>query len=98
VTIAPSSVFGSSAHIVIQIALHRGYEVHVVPRSENPIRAAKKLGAAWAGADFRDLPVKVDSAISSLRAVRQAVPLTMEALDRGGICSIAGIHLSDVPQ
>ena len=25
------------------------------------------------------------------------VPPTLEALDRGGICSIAGIHLSDVP-
>ena len=25
------------------------------------------------------------------------VPPTLEALDRGGVCSIAGIHLSDVP-
>jgi propanol-preferring alcohol dehydrogenase len=88
--------FGSSAHIVIQIALHRGYEVHVVTRSENHIREAKKLGAAWAGADFRDLPGKVDSAILFAPSGK-LVPPTMEALDRGGICSIAGIHLSDVP-
>jgi propanol-preferring alcohol dehydrogenase len=25
------------------------------------------------------------------------VPPTLEALDRGGICSIAGIHLTDIP-
>ncbi len=88
--------FGSSARIVIQIALHRGYEVHVVTRSENHIRQAKKLGAAWAGADFRDLPGKVDSAILFAPSGK-LVPPTLEALDRGGICSIAGIHLSDVP-
>jgi propanol-preferring alcohol dehydrogenase len=89
--------FGSSAHIVIQIALYRGYKVHVVTRSENHIREAKKLGAAWAGADFRDLPGKVDSAILFAPSGK-LVPPTMEALDRGGICSIAGIHLSDVPE
>jgi propanol-preferring alcohol dehydrogenase len=88
--------FGSSAHIVIQIALHRGHEVHVVTRSESHIAEAKKLGAAWAGNDFRDLPGKVDSAILFAPSGK-LVPPTMEALDRGGICSIAGIHLTDVP-
>ena len=88
--------FGSSAHVVIQIALHRGHEVHVVTRSESHIRQAKKLGAAWAGNDFRDLPGKVDSAILFAPSGK-LVPPTLEALDRGGICSIAGIHLSDVP-
>ena len=42
--------FGSSAHIVIQIALHRGHEIWVVTRSENHIRQARELGAAWARA------------------------------------------------
>jgi propanol-preferring alcohol dehydrogenase len=88
--------FGSSARIVIQIALHRGHEVYVVTRSENHIRQAKELGAAWAGADFRDLPGKVDSAILFAPS-GQLVPPALEALDRGGICAIAGIHLSDVP-
>jgi propanol-preferring alcohol dehydrogenase len=88
--------FGSSAHIVIQIALHRGYEIHVVTRSENHIRQAKKLGAAWAGDDFRDLPDKVDSAILFAPSGK-LVPPILEALARGGVCSVAGIHLSDVP-
>jgi propanol-preferring alcohol dehydrogenase len=88
--------FGSSARIVIQIALHRGHEVYVATRSENHIRQAKELGAAWAGADFRDLPGQVDSAILFAPSGK-LVPPALVALDRGGICSIAGIHLSDVP-
>jgi propanol-preferring alcohol dehydrogenase len=89
--------FGSSARIVLQIALHRGHEVQVVTRSENHLRQAKQMGAAWAGADFRDLPAKADSAILFAPSGK-LVPPTMEALERGGICSIAGIHLSDVPE
>lgn len=89
--------FGSSARIVLQIALHRGHEVQVVTRSENHIRQAKQMSAAWAGADFRDLPAKADSAILFAPSGK-LVPPTMDALGRGGICSIAGIHLSDVPE
>ena len=88
--------FGSSAHIVIQIALHRGHEIWVVTRSENHIRQARELGAAWAGCDFRDLPGKADGAVLFAPSGK-LVPPTLEALDRGGVCSIAGIHLSDVP-
>jgi propanol-preferring alcohol dehydrogenase len=88
--------FGSSAHIVIQIARARGHEVFVVTRSANHIRQAKSLGAAWAGADFRELPEKADAALLFAPSGK-LVPPTLEALDRGGICSIAGIHLSDVP-
>jgi alcohol dehydrogenase, propanol-preferring len=88
--------FGSSAHIVIQIALHRGHEVWVVTRSENHIRQARELGAAWAGADFRNLPGKAEGAVLFAPA-GDLVPPTLEALDRGGVCSIAGIHLSDIP-
>jgi propanol-preferring alcohol dehydrogenase len=88
--------FGSSAHIVIQLALARGHDVHVVTRSENHIRQAKTLGAAWAGADFRELPEKADSAILFAPSGK-LVPPTLEALRRGGICAIAGIHLTDVP-
>jgi propanol-preferring alcohol dehydrogenase len=88
--------FGSSAHIVIQIALHRGHEVSVVTRGENHVRQARELGAAWAGSDFRDLPGKADGAVLFAPSGK-LVPPTLEALDRGGTCSIAGIHLSDVP-
>ena len=89
--------FGSSAHLVIQLALARGHEVYIVTRSQNHIREAKALGATWAGDDFRDLPAKASSAILFAPSGK-LVPPIMEALDRGGICSIAGIHLSDVPE
>jgi alcohol dehydrogenase, propanol-preferring len=68
----------------------------VVTRSENHIRQARELGAAWAGCDFRDVPGKADGAVLFAPSGK-LVPPTLEALDRGGVCSIAGIHLSDVP-
>jgi alcohol dehydrogenase, propanol-preferring len=88
--------FGSSAHLVIQLALARGHEVYVVTRSDNHIRQSHTLGAAWAGREFRDLPAKANSAILFAPSGK-LVPPIMEALERGGICSIAGIHLTDVP-
>jgi propanol-preferring alcohol dehydrogenase len=88
--------FGSSAHIVIQLALHRGHEVFVITRSENHIHQARALGAAWAGGAFSDLPEKADGAVLFAPSGK-LVPPTLEALDRGGVCSIAGIHLTDVP-
>ena len=82
--------FGSSAHLVIQLALHRGHEVYVVTRSEHHIRQAMALGASWAGGDFASLPEKADGAVLFAPSGK-LVPPTLEALDRGGICSIAGI-------
>ncbi len=88
--------FGSSAHIVIQLALHRSHQVFVVTRSENHIRQARELGATWAGDDFANLPEKMDGAILFAPAGK-LVPPTLASLNRGGVCSIAGIHLSDIP-
>ena len=88
--------FGSSAHIVIQIALHRGHDIWVVTRGANHIRQARELGAAWVGSDFRGMPGKADGAVLFAPS-GELVPPTLEALDPGAVCSIAGIHLSDVP-
>lgn len=41
--------FGSSAHLVIQVARHRGCQVAVYTRSEGHRRLARELGACWAG-------------------------------------------------
>lgn len=88
--------FGSSAHIVIQLALRRGHEVFVVTRNGNHIQQALALGAAWAGDDFAGLPSKSDAAVLFAPSGR-LVPPTLEALAPGGACSIAGIHLTDIP-
>ena len=66
--------FGSSAHVVIQIALHRGCEVYVVTRGENHRELARRMGAAWVGEDAADMPVKVDSAIMFAPAGELVLP------------------------
>ncbi len=88
--------FGSSAHIVLQLALHRGYKPYVITRSESHRHLATEMGAAWAGTDAADLPGKMDSAIL-FAPVGKLVPPVMAALERGGVLAIAGIHLTDVP-
>ncbi len=55
--------FGSSAHVVIQIAQHRGCSVYVVTRGERHVALARQMGAVWAGQRAEEWPVKVDSAI-----------------------------------
>lgn len=88
--------FGGSAHLAAQIALHRGTTVHVLTRSEAARRLALDLGCASAGpADGRP-PEPLDAAIL-FAPVGELVPVALEALDRGGTLSIAGIHLTDVP-
>jgi propanol-preferring alcohol dehydrogenase len=43
--------FGSSAHVVLQLARRRGCEVYVVTRGESHRQFARDLGAAWVGAN-----------------------------------------------
>lgn len=86
--------FGGSAHLAAQVAVARGYEVHVVTRSSSARALAMSLGAASVSADAP--PVPVDSAVL-FAPVGTLVPPALEALDRGGTLAIAGIHLSDVP-
>ncbi len=88
--------FGSSAAIVLPIALHRGFRVMVVTRTPSHQAMALKQGAVWAGDAFDRIPEKVDSAILFAPSGR-LVPPTLEALKPGGTLSIAGIHLTDIP-
>jgi propanol-preferring alcohol dehydrogenase len=87
---------GSSAHIVLQLAVHRGCQVFVVSRSANHQRLALQLGAAWAGADASKMPAKADSAIV-FAPVGDVVPTALQSLDRGGVVALAGIHMSPIP-
>jgi len=89
--------FGSSAHVVIQIAQHRGCEVYVVTRGENHRKLARQMGAEWVGERAADLPVKVHSAIIFAPA-GELVPPALEALEKGGTLSLAGIHMSPIPR
>ena len=88
--------FGSSAHVVIQIAQHRGCEVYVVTRGENHRELARQMGATWVGANAADMPVKADSAIIFAPA-GELVPPALAALEKGGTLALAGIYMTDVP-
>lgn len=88
--------FGSSAHVVIQIAQHRGCEVYVVTRGEKHRQLARQMGAVWAGQQAAELPVKVHSAIIFAPA-GELVPPALERLEKGGTLALAGIHMSPVP-
>jgi propanol-preferring alcohol dehydrogenase len=89
--------FGSSAHVVIQVAKARGCMVYVVSRALGHQQLARELGAAWAGADATQMPDKVDSAILFAPA-GSLVPVALSALDRGGTLSLAGIHMTPLPE
>jgi len=88
--------FGSSAHVVIQIALHRGCQVYVVTRGESHRRLARQMGAAWVGERAQDMPVKADSAIIFAPA-GELVPPALEKLEKGGTLSLAGIYMTPLP-
>jgi len=88
--------FGASAHLVAQVAVAQGATVHVLTRSERARRLALELGAASAGPADGEPPEPLDSAILFAPA-GELVPVALRALDRGGVLSLAGIHLSDVP-
>lgn len=88
--------FGSSAHVVIQIALHRGCEVYVATRGENHRRLARQMGATWVGENPAEMPAKVESVIL-FAPVGTLVPPALENLKKGGTLAIAGIYVTDIP-
>ena len=88
--------FGSSAHVVMQIARHRGHDVYVATRGAGHRALARRLGAAWVGDTADPLPRHVESAIVFAPA-GEVVPPALEAVGRGGTVALAGIHMSDIP-
>ena len=89
--------FGSSAHIVIQIAAYMGCKVYVCTRGERHRELAKSLGAEWVGEEPEQLPALTDSAIIFAPA-GELVPKALEHLKKGGTLALAGIYMSPVPQ
>ena len=88
--------FGGSAHLTAQVALAQGARVHVMTRGEHARELALALGASSAQGMADRPPEPLDAAIL-FAPVGELVLPALEALDRGGVLSIAGIHLSDIP-
>lgn len=89
--------FGSSAHMVIQVARHWGCRVYVCTRSEEHQKLALKLGASWVGADDSQMPEPADSAIIFAPA-GGLIPRALSRLRKGGTLALAGIYMTPVPE
>jgi propanol-preferring alcohol dehydrogenase len=89
--------FGSSAHVVIQLALHRGASVYVATRGESHRALAESMGATWVGGTFSRPRVDLDSAIVFAPA-GEVVPAALKAVGPGGTVALAGIHMSPIPE
>ena len=88
--------FGSSAHVTMQVALHRGCEVYVFTREEARREQARRMGAAWTGGTLDPSPVPLDGAILFAPA-GDLVPPALRALRWGGTLALAGIHVTTIP-
>ena len=90
--------FGNAAHLIAQIALYEGRELFVFtrPGDEATQRAAKELGAVWAGGSNEMPPEKLNAAII-FASVGPLVPAALHALAKGGIVVCGGIHMTDIP-
>ncbi|MGH9417518.1 MAG: zinc-dependent alcohol dehydrogenase family protein [Terriglobales bacterium] len=89
--------FGAAGHIAIQIARARGARVYVCTRDhEHHQKLAQQLGAAWFGGATAAPPVPLDAALMFAPA-GELVPAALQALDRGGVLVLGGIHMSPIP-
>jgi propanol-preferring alcohol dehydrogenase len=89
--------FGSSAHVVLQIARHRGCEVFVATRGEGHRALARRMGAAWVGGTVDPPPVPLDAAIVFAPA-GEVVPAALRAIRKGGTVACAGITMTPIPE
>jgi len=90
--------FGGAAHIITQIAVHKGKKVYAFTKSGDTEgqEFALKLGAVWAGDADEIPPDKLDASIIFAPA-GALVPLALKATDKGGVVVCGGIHMSDIP-
>ncbi|HMI68494.1 MAG TPA: zinc-dependent alcohol dehydrogenase family protein [Solirubrobacteraceae bacterium] len=90
--------FGSSAHIICQVARFQGRRVFAFTRADDTASQAfaLELGCEWAGDAMGPPPEELDAAIIFAPA-GALVPAALRALGRGGVVVCAGIHMSDIP-
>ena len=90
--------FGSSAHIITQVARFQGRRVFAFtrPGDAETQAFARELGAEWAGGSSDLPPEPMDAAIIFAPA-GELVPVALRGLAKGGTVVCAGIHMSDIP-
>lgn len=87
--------FGSSAHMIIQVAVKRGLDVYVFTRSDEKQEQALKLGATWVGKPIESPPEKLDAAIIFAPA-GWVVKEALKSLDKGGRLVLGGIYMTPI--
>jgi alcohol dehydrogenase, propanol-preferring len=90
--------FGSSAHLICQVAAAQGRRVYALTREGDTEtqQLARELGAEWAGAVGDPEASDLDAAIV-FAPVGELVPEALRAMAPGGTVVCAGIHMSDIP-
>jgi propanol-preferring alcohol dehydrogenase len=90
--------FGASAHIVTQVAKHRGQKVFAFtrPGDEKAQAFARDMGATWTGPTDTRPPEELDAAIIFAPA-GELVPIALGHVRKGGVVVCGGIHMSDIP-
>jgi len=90
--------FGAAAHILIQVARHRGQKIYALTRDGDKEAQdfARGLGATWAGNSSDLPPAELDGAIIFAPA-GELVPQALRSVRKGGRVVCAGIHMSDIP-
>lgn len=90
--------FGAAAHIIAQIAIAKGVEIHAFtsPGDKEAQDFARRLGASWAGGSD-EAPIKPLDAAIIFAPVGPLVPAALRAVRKGGTVVCAGIHMSDIP-
>jgi len=87
--------YGSSAHMILPVAVRRGLEVYVFTRSSSKAEVALKAGAEWAGPPTAEPPHKLDAAIVFAPAGWVAVE-ALKKLERAGRLVLAGIYMTPI--
>lgn len=90
--------FGAAAHIVTQVATHRGQTVFAFtrPGDAKGQEFAREMGASWAGPTDTKPPEELDAAIIFAPA-GELVPIALGHVRKGGTVVCGGIHMSAIP-
>ena len=90
--------FGAAAHIVTQVAVHRGQRVFAFTRRGDTAAQdfARAMGASWTGSTDEAPPDELDAAIIFAPA-GELVPVALSHVMKGGTVVCGGIHMSDIP-
>jgi alcohol dehydrogenase, propanol-preferring len=90
--------FGAAAHILVQVAKHRGQQVFAFtrPGDLSGQAFARGLGAVWAGDSSQSPPELLHAAII-FAPDGALIPAALRAVAKGGTVVCAGIHMSEIP-